>query len=115
MNIDKDIDRCKELIKIEHSNWIGMSNQEAISNVLSEFETLREISGGLVIDNVNLKVKLKETTETLKCTQDSWYKDTQELETYKKIAQKLVDYGESYGLDVDIDWARNEVLNDKQS
>lgn len=38
MNIDKDIERCKELIKTEHSNWIGMSNQDAISNVLSKLE-----------------------------------------------------------------------------
>ena len=38
MNIDKDIERCKELIKTEHSNWIGMSNQDAIENVLSELE-----------------------------------------------------------------------------
>lgn len=37
-NIDKDIERCKELIKTEHSNWIGMSNQDAISNVLSKLE-----------------------------------------------------------------------------
>lgn len=37
-NINKDIERCKELIKTEHSNWIGMSNQDAISNVLSELE-----------------------------------------------------------------------------
>lgn len=37
-NIDKDIERCKELIKTEHSNWIGLTNQEAISNVLSELE-----------------------------------------------------------------------------
>ena len=39
MNIDKDIERCKELIKEEHSNWIGLTNQEAIENVLSELET----------------------------------------------------------------------------
>lgn len=38
MNIDKDIERCKELIKTEHSNWIGMTNQDAISNVLSELK-----------------------------------------------------------------------------
>ena len=37
-NIDKAIERCKELIKTEHSNWIGLTNQEAISNVLSELE-----------------------------------------------------------------------------
>lgn len=38
MNLEKDIERCKELIKEEHSNWIGLSNQAAISNVLSALE-----------------------------------------------------------------------------
>ena len=94
MNIDKDIERCKELIKTEHSNWIGLTNQEAIENVLSELE---------------------ETKATLKCTQDSWYKDTQELETWKKIAKKLESMCESYGLDVDIDWAMKEVENERKN
>ena len=44
MNIDKDIKRCKELIKTEHSNWIGMTNQDAISNVLSDRETWKKIA-----------------------------------------------------------------------
>lgn len=38
MSIEEDVKRCKELIKIEHANWIGMSNQSAISNVLAELE-----------------------------------------------------------------------------
>lgn len=38
MSIEEDVKRCKELIKIEHANWIGMSNQSAISNVLAEQE-----------------------------------------------------------------------------
>ena len=38
MTIEEDVKRCKELIKIEHANWIGMSNQSAISNVLAERE-----------------------------------------------------------------------------
>lgn len=38
MNLEEDIKRCKELIKEEHSNWIGLSNQAAISNVLSALE-----------------------------------------------------------------------------
>lgn len=38
MSIEEDVRRCKELIKIEHANWIGMSNQSAISNVLAERE-----------------------------------------------------------------------------
>ena len=37
-DIEEDVKRCKELIKPEHANWIGMSNQSAISNVLAERE-----------------------------------------------------------------------------
>ena len=38
MSLENDIQRCKELIKEKHSNWIGLSNQKAISNVLSTLE-----------------------------------------------------------------------------
>ncbi len=32
---EKTIERCKELIKTEHANWIGISNQEAIRELLN--------------------------------------------------------------------------------
>ena len=32
--IEKDIERCEELIKTEHANWIGISNQLAIAHIL---------------------------------------------------------------------------------
>lgn len=70
MNIDKDIERCKELIKTEHSNWIGMSNQDAIENVLSELES-----------RISKEEKMKDLISKLKI----------ELETYKKIAEKLAE------------------------
>lgn len=31
---EKATQRCKELIKPEHSNWIGITNQKAIETVL---------------------------------------------------------------------------------
>ena len=40
-NIDKDIKRCKELIKDKHKEWIGMTNQKAIGNVLKKYEELK--------------------------------------------------------------------------
>ena len=74
-NIDKDIEIVKELkenLSYETQCITGGEDYTrqvlAIENVLSELE---------------------ETKQTLKCTQDSWYKDTQELETYKKIAEYL--------------------------
>lgn len=38
MDIEKAKNRCNELIKVEHANWIGISNQEAIQTVLNELD-----------------------------------------------------------------------------
>lgn len=35
MTEEKAIDRCNELIKSEHANWIGISNQNAIEIALN--------------------------------------------------------------------------------
>lgn len=35
MTEEKAIDRCNELIKSKHANWIGISNQNAIETVLN--------------------------------------------------------------------------------
>ena len=37
-SIEDDVKRCNELIKVEHANWIGISNQLAISHILAERE-----------------------------------------------------------------------------
>ena len=39
-NIEEDIKRCEELIKTEHANWIGMSNQLAIAHVVDRVKEL---------------------------------------------------------------------------
>ena len=37
---DKEaIERCNQLIKVEHANWIGISNQKAIETVLNLIQT----------------------------------------------------------------------------
>ena len=41
-NIEKDIKRCEELIKKEHANWIGISNQLAIAHVVDRVKELEE-------------------------------------------------------------------------
>ena len=37
-SIDEDVKRCNELTKVKHANWIGISNQLAISHILAERE-----------------------------------------------------------------------------
>ena len=39
-SIEKDIKRCEELIKPEHANWIGISNQLAIAHVVDRVKEL---------------------------------------------------------------------------
>lgn len=39
-DIEKDIKRCEELIKPEHANWIGISNQLAIAHLIDRIKEL---------------------------------------------------------------------------
>lgn len=41
-NIEKDIKRCEQLIKPEHANWIGISNQLAIAHLIERIKELEE-------------------------------------------------------------------------
>ena len=65
MSIEEDVKRCKKLIKIEHANWIGMSNQSAISNVLAEREQDKKRIKQLEKENGELRERVKELEEDL--------------------------------------------------
>lgn len=65
----EDRERLKELIKPEHSNWIGISNQKAISNILKENENFKEasiINDRLYKDVCNKNKQLEELVEYLR-------------------------------------------------
>ena len=85
-NIDKGIERCKELIKTEHANWIGLTNQDAIAGVLSDRETWKKIAEKLAeyIAEIDVSEAICENME--QCNEDC-----------KQCA---------------LDWARNEVENE---
>ena len=51
--IEEDVKRCNELIKVEHANWIGISNQLAISHILAEREQDKKY-----IKNLELALKI---------------------------------------------------------
>ena len=105
-NIDKDIERCKELIKTEHANWIGLTNQDAIAGVLSELESYRgkivlsDEEYNKVIENAQKDIRselyrLRESNKDLvscaKGQSETISTLNKELETYKKIAEKLAE------------------------
>lgn len=67
--MEEDIKRCNELIKEEHANWIGISNQKAIENLIKEFKKIK-------IENIKYQLgQLPDTTEdykTLKKELEIW-------------------------------------------
>lgn len=77
-NIEKDIKRCEELIKKEHANWIGISNQLAIAHLIErtkELEVKLEFKKYGDLDNIQfdeytsqfmLKQKVKDNVKELK-------------------------------------------------
>ena len=69
MNIEKATERCNQLIKPEHANWIGISNQKAIETVLSELEKKEAI-----------------INEMVKTINKEYYKDI--IENYTKKVEK---------------------------
>lgn len=60
MNLGKAIERCNELIKEKHANWIGLTSQEAISTVLQEKERLQKENEELKEKNNKIREKIEE-------------------------------------------------------
>ena len=57
-SIEEDIKRCEELIKTEHANWIGISNQLAIAHVVDrvkELEAKQENKNWGDLDNIQFE------------------------------------------------------------
>lgn len=58
-SIEKDIERCKQLTKSEHANWIGISNQLAIVHILAEREQdkkrIQELEECKIVQDKNIR------------------------------------------------------------
>ena len=42
-NVEEDTKRCEQLIKPEHANWIGISNQLAIGHLIERIKELEDM------------------------------------------------------------------------
>ena len=80
-----NIERCKELIKTEHANWIGISNQEAIRELLNMLEEKdKEMEFQKDINKIE-KDRHKKTEKSLK---GQIIKQNKIIEKLEKEAQK---------------------------
>ena len=69
-SIEKDVKRCEQLIKPEHANWIGISNQLAIAHVVDrakevENDLTTAYLKGYADAEEKHKKRIKELEETL--------------------------------------------------
>ena len=71
-NIEENIKRCEQLIKPEHANWIGISNQLAIAHLIERIKELEEENNkkqkyinmaSEVVENSILKQKVKDVLQ----------------------------------------------------
>lgn len=77
----KAIQRCNELIKVEHANWIGISNQLAIIKVLNLIGTQQE-----EIKNLNFKNEVyKKTNDKLEKVIDKMAEDIYENDNFYQL------------------------------
>lgn len=97
MTEEKAIDRCNELIKLKHANWIGISNQEAIRELLNmlkekdkEIEHQIEKRNNQKAELAILNEKQKEMNKlinTVKSYKGQMKKETKRIKSLEKEAQ----------------------------
>ena len=103
-NIEKDIKRCEELIKKEHANWIGISNQLAIAHVVDRVKELEE-------ENYVQKIALLENSVPKQKVKDILQKNRNELFSITYLNKKQY---EPFEMQVErINKIEKEILEDK--
>ncbi len=95
---EQTIKRCEELIKPEHANWIGISNQEAIRELLNKLkEKDKEIEHQIEKRNnqkaelaiLNEKQKeMNKLINTVKSYKGQMKKETKRIKSLEKEVQK---------------------------
>ena len=58
--MEEDIKRLEELIKPVHSNWIGISNQKALENLLTRYKDIKRTNSDLQGEQEQLYNKIDE-------------------------------------------------------
>ena len=88
---EKAIERCNELIKPEHSNWIGISNQVAIETVLNLIDKQNKVideTSRTIIKERGYK-NIDEHPEWIENTKRFFFKKVENDERREKFFRKV--------------------------
>ena len=91
-DIEKSIKRCEELIKPEHANWIGISNQLAIVGVLARIKELEKENTTLrkannITKNLTREVKMEDITQVMNKSYEEFVKNFIPVQKVKDVLQ----------------------------
>ena len=91
-DIEKDIKRCEELIKPEHANWIGISNQLAIAHVVDRIKELKKENTTLrkannITKNLTKEVKIEDITQVMNKYYEEFMKNFIPVQKVKDVLQ----------------------------
>ena len=108
-NIEKDVERCKQLIRVEHANWIGISNQLAIKHILEELKQdkkrikeLEEENGILEFQNKQVENYVKELKKYNKTVSDRIVEYKKNSIPKQKVKDKIEELKKHYNTDNNI-------------
>ena len=93
-DIDKlsAVDRCYELIKEKHANWIGITNQEAIKEVLQDREKYLALYETSLAKSLNQFVKDKKKYENdLELLNEGWKAEIKDYTANDKLRNILLE------------------------
>lgn len=85
------IDRCYELIKEKHANWLGISNQEAIKEVLIDREKYCQLYKTISVDFLNEHLKDKKKYENdLDLLNEGWKSEIKNYTSNDMLQELLI-------------------------
>ena len=90
-NIEEDIKRCEQLIKPEHANWIGISNQLAIAHLIERIRELEEENVTLrkannITKDLTKEVKIEDITQVMNKSYEEFMK---QFVSKQKVKDKI--------------------------
>ena len=95
-NIEEDIKRCKKLAEPQNANWIGISNQLAITHLIEKIKELEEENEILKFQNKQVENYVEELKKYNKTVSDRIVAYKKDSIPKQKIKDLLTEIQEEY-------------------